>query len=402
MGHRAGFIIEVFRRPRPAAQKELAMGPVDNPFKLAVFGLNVSHGCTISAAAGGITVDWAESLALARWADRLGLEALIPVNRWKGFGGPSEFNRRSFETWTWAAGLAQATRRIQVFATVAVATVHPVMAAKQAVTVDHISGGRFGLNVVAGWNSQEVAMFGQQQLPHEERYALADEWMTLVDALWTREGPFDHAGQFFTAPGCEAEPRPLQHPRPPVMSAGVSPAGRRFAAKHADLNFILAPNLEAARATVDDVRSTARRDYSREVAVWGNAALFIGDSLAEARDYYHHVIHERGDLVAAGNLLDTFTRESGSQLPDPALREAYLRNMMAGYSGFPVVGTAVEIADFLQAMHDCGLAGATLSWPDYGAGLAQLERSLLPELESRGLRLPPDRTQQDAPSPLGG
>ena len=366
----------------------MALG--NNPFKLAVFGFNVGHGCTISSAAGGVAVEWAESLQLARTADRLGLEALIPVNRWKGFGGPSDFNGRSFETWTWAAGIAQATARIQVFATVAVPTVHPVMAAKQAVTIDHISGGRFGLNVVAGWNSDEAAMFGRQQLPHADRYALADEWMTLVEALWTRESPFDHAGRFFQAPGCEAEPRPVQRPRPPVMSAGVSPAGRRFAARHADMNFILAPTLDAAADTVRDVRRTARDEFAREVEVWGNAALFIGHTSAEARDYYHHVIHEQGDLIAAGNLLDTFTRESGSQLPDPALREAYLRNMMAGYSGFPVVGTAVEIADFLQAMHDCGMAGATLSWPDYGAGLAHLENALMPELETRGLRLAPD------------
>jgi alkanesulfonate monooxygenase SsuD/methylene tetrahydromethanopterin reductase-like flavin-dependent oxidoreductase (luciferase family) len=172
------------------------------------------------------------------------------------------------------------------------------------------------------------------------------------------------------------------------MSAGVSPAGRRFAARHADMNFILAPNLDMAKDTVADVHRIAREDFGREVEVWGNAALFIGDTEAEAREYYHHVIHEQGDLVAAGNLLDTFTRESGSQINDPALRESYLRNMMAGYSGFPVVGTASSIADFLQAMADCGMAGSTLSWPDYDAGLGHLESSLLPELESRGLRAP--------------
>jgi FMNH2-dependent dimethyl sulfone monooxygenase len=367
-------------------QESSGMSLSTNRFKLAVFGINVSHGCTISTAADGIEVDWAESLRLARRADDLGLEALIPVCRWKGFGGPSEFNHRSFETYTWAAGLAQATQHIHVFATTAVASIHPVLAAKQGATIDHISGGRFGLNVVAGWNSQEVAMFGQQQLPHEQRYALTDEWMSFIKALWTREGAFDFTGAYFNAPDCYAEPKPLQRPLPPIMSAGVSPAGSRFAAKHADMNFILAPNLDAARETVADIRRIARQDYRREVEVWGNAAVFCRPTHAEAQDYYRHVIHESGDLVAAGNLLDTFTRESASQLPDPALRESYLRNMMAGYSGFPVVGTPTEVVDFLQAMADCGMAGATLSWPDYAAGLDQLEREILPALEARGLR----------------
>lgn len=359
-----------------------------NRFQLAVFGANVSHGCTISSAAGGIEVNWAESLRIARHADALGLEALIPVCRWKGFGGPSAFNHRTFETWTWAAGLAQATSRIHVFATTAVASIHPVLAAKQAATIDHISGGRFGLNVVAGWNSDEVAMFGQRQHPHAERYAMTDEWMSLINALWTREGEFDFDGKYFQSPRCYAEPKPLQTPRPPVMSAGVSPAGRRFAARHADMNFILAPDLGMAQETVADVHRIAREDFGRQVEVWGNAALFIGDTEREAREYYDHVIHAQGDLVAAGNLLDTFTRESGSQVDDPALRERYLRNMMAGYSGFPVVGTASGIADFLQAMADCGMAGSTLSWPDYDAGLAHLGKTLLPELETRGLRAP--------------
>lgn len=357
-----------------------------NKFQLAVFGCNVSHGCTISSAPNGIEVTWAESLRLAKKADQIGIEGFIPVCRWRGFGGPSEFNHRSFETFTWAAGLAQATRDLYVFATTAVPSIHPVLAAKQAATIDHISGGRFGLNVVAGWNRDEVAMFGKTQLPHSERYEYADEWMQLIEELWSREGGFEFSGNYFQLPDCYAEPKPLQQPRPPVMSAGVSPAGRRFAAKHADMNFILAPNLDVAKETVADVKRIAREDYKREVAVWGNAAIFCRDTQTEAEDYYRYVIDEVGDRVAAGNLLDTFTAESGSQLDDPALRESYLRNMMAGYSGFPVIGTPTGIADFLAAMAACGMSGATLSWPDYDAGLEQLQRDILPILAERGLR----------------
>ena len=358
----------------------------NNKFQLAIFGCNVSHGCTISSAPRGIEVSWEESLRLAKKADVLGIEAFIPVCRWKGFGGPSEFNHRTFETFTWAAGLAQATKNITIFATVAVPSIHPVLAAKQAVTIDHISQGRFGLNVVAGWNRDEIAMFGNRQLPHAERYAYSNEWLEFIFQLWQNEGEFDYRTNYFDAPGCYAEPKPVQQPRPPIMSAGVSPAGRRFAAQYADMNFILAPDLDSARATVIDVKQTARKAFSRDVAVWGNAAIFCRPTLPEAEDYYRYVIDEVGDRVAAGNLLDTFSVESGSQLQDPELREAYLRNMMAGYSGFPVVGTPEMVAEFLQQMAACGLSGATLSWPDYDAGLEQLGREILPILERAGLR----------------
>jgi alkanesulfonate monooxygenase SsuD/methylene tetrahydromethanopterin reductase-like flavin-dependent oxidoreductase (luciferase family) len=360
----------------------------ENTLKLAVFGANVSHGCTISSARGGIEVSWAESLRLARRADRLGLEAFIPVCRWQGFGGPSDFNARAFETWTWAAGLAQATRDIKVFATTSVQSVHPVVAAKQAVTIDHISGGRFGMNVVAGWNADEVAMFGAPLLPHESRYACADEWMSFIKQLWQESSPFDFEGAYYQARNCRAEPHPVQSPHPTVMSAGVSAAGRRFAAKHADINFILAPDLSHARDTVADVKRIAREDFGRQVEVWGNAAIFCRRSTDEAREWYREVIHTHGDLVAAGNLLEVFTRESGSQIEDPELREKYLRNMMAGYSGFPVVGDPDEVADFLREMSACGLSGVTLSWPDYDDGLAQLEEELLPRLRALGLRNP--------------
>ncbi|MSR13692.1 MAG: LLM class flavin-dependent oxidoreductase [Gammaproteobacteria bacterium] len=359
-----------------------------NRLQLAVFGTNVSHGCTISTAPGGVEVEWAETVMLARLAEQIGIEALIPVCRWKGFGGPSDFNARTFETYTWAAGLAQATSRIKVFATTAVPSIHPVLAAKQGVTIDHISGGRFGLNVVAGWNAPEVEMFGTPQLSHVDRYAYADEWMSFIKQLWRDNEPFDFSGKFFNAPGCIAEPKPQQQPWPRIMSAGVSPAGRRFAAKHADMNFILAPNLEHARATVADVQRIAQDEFSRQVEVWGNAAIFCRATHSAAEAHYRDVIHTHGDLIAAGNLLDTFTRESGSQIDDPALREQYLRNMMAGYSGFPVVGTPAEVADFLEAMVECGMAGATLSWPDYAAGLTQFATEILPLLEARGLRQP--------------
>ena len=75
----------------------------------------------------------------------MGFEMLVPIARWRGFGGTTDFNGICFETYTWAAGLAAATERIMVFSTSHVPTVHPIVAAKQCVTVDHISNGRFGL-----------------------------------------------------------------------------------------------------------------------------------------------------------------------------------------------------------------------------------------------------------------
>src|SRR5438270_1605112 len=148
----------------------------ENRLKLAVFGINLRGGVTLSDVEGKIEATWDENRRLALHADRLGLDAIVPVARWRGYGGAANLGDRSFETFTWAAGLLAATRRIQVFATFHVPLAHPVLAAKMVATADHVSGGRFGLNIVAGWYAAELEMFGLTQQEHDERYQVADHW----------------------------------------------------------------------------------------------------------------------------------------------------------------------------------------------------------------------------------
>ncbi|MGV9711026.1 LLM class flavin-dependent oxidoreductase [Gordonia sp. NPDC003424] len=119
--------------------------------KLGLFGTNVSNGLTMTEAETTFRPTWEQNTAITLAADRLGFELTVPVARWRGFGGAIDFNGECLETYTWAAGLAEATENIMIFATTHVPTVHPVVAAKMAATIDHISGGRFGLNAVMGW-----------------------------------------------------------------------------------------------------------------------------------------------------------------------------------------------------------------------------------------------------------
>src|ERR1700750_1133444 len=103
----------------------------DNKLKLGLFGVNVSNGCAITTVEGRHEVTWPTSLTIARAADKHGYEAMVPVARWRGFGGESNFNGTNFETYTWAAGLGQATKDICVLTTSHVPTIHPIVAAKQ-------------------------------------------------------------------------------------------------------------------------------------------------------------------------------------------------------------------------------------------------------------------------------
>ena len=83
----------------------------ENQLKLALFGINLRGGVTLSDVEGKVEATWEENRRLAQHADRLGLDAIVPVARWRGYGGDSNLGERSFETFTWATGLLAATER---------------------------------------------------------------------------------------------------------------------------------------------------------------------------------------------------------------------------------------------------------------------------------------------------
>ena len=182
--------------------------------KLGTFSTNLSGGCAISTIDGTLKADWPSTLELARASDAMEFEALVPVGRWKGFGGVTDFNGAGFECFTWASAIAASTQKAGVFSTSHVPTIHPIMAAKQGATIDHVSGGRFGLNIVTGWHKPEIEMFGAPLIEHDARYEWAEEWLGIIKRLWTEEEPFDHEGRFYKIKQGVLQPKPLQNPTP--------------------------------------------------------------------------------------------------------------------------------------------------------------------------------------------
>jgi alkanesulfonate monooxygenase SsuD/methylene tetrahydromethanopterin reductase-like flavin-dependent oxidoreductase (luciferase family) len=337
-------------------------------------------------AAGTLRATWPDVSDVARLADEAGFEAMVPVARWKGFGGATGFNGHSFETYTWAAGLGAQTERIAVFATSHVPTVHPVVAAKQATTIDHISGGRFALNVVCGWFEPEFAMFGRPMMDHETRYEYAAEWLDIVRRLWTAEDEFDYDGRFFRVEKGFHQPKPLQRPHPPIMNAGRSGIGNRFAAKYADMVFVSfwESGHRGAGAAVADLRRLAREEFGREVQVWSTAFVLCRPTEREARQELHRVVEEEGDWEAIDNLA-RIMRVDNPEVPAHVQRARKAR-LITGYGSFPLVGTAEQIVDELRRLSGDGLDGLVLSWVDYRRELRQFITEILPLLEQAGLR----------------
>ena len=374
------------------ADRMIAEGRANNPLvhgnklKLGLFGLNVSNGCAITTAEGRLEMTWPNTLAICQTADRHGYEALVPVARWRGFGGETNFNGTCFETYTWAAGIGQATNRVAVLTTSHVPTVHPILAAKQATTVDHITNGRFALNIVCGWFAPELEMFGAPIMEHDTRYDYAAEWIDIVKMLWTRDEDFDYEGKFLRVTKGFSMPKPLQKPFPALMNAGGSDKGRHFAAKYADMAFVVLSSHEfdKAKAQIDAYRNLAREEYGREIQVWGNGYVVQRDTQKEAEDYLNHYVVEQGDEAAVENLIRIFGLQA--QTLPPGMLDQFKFHFKAGWGGFPLVGTPDRIVDTLTHFSRAGLDGILLSWVDYQDGLARWNRDVMPRLVQAGLR----------------
>ena len=356
-----------------------------NRLRLGVFGSNLGGGC-VASEAQVLPATWPAVLDVAQVADQAGFEALVPVARWRGFGGATNFSGQSFETYTWAAGLGASTRHIAPFSTSHVPTMHPIVAAKQATTIDHITNGRFALNVVCGWYEDEFTMFGRPMMDHATRYEYAAEWLEIVRRLWTAEDEFAFEGRFFRIERGFHQPKPLQKPYPPVMNAGRSATGNRFAAKYADLVFTAFWEIgyDGAGAAVRSLRSLAREEFGREIQVWATAFIVCRPTEHEARQEFRHAIEEAGDWQAAENLARAIRVEDANVSPE--VKRARMGRLIGGYGSYPLVGRPEQITDALVQLSKDGVDGLVLVWVDYQQELRQFIAEILPLLEQAGLR----------------
>jgi alkanesulfonate monooxygenase SsuD/methylene tetrahydromethanopterin reductase-like flavin-dependent oxidoreductase (luciferase family)/dihydrofolate reductase len=357
--------------------------------KLGTFQTNLESGCVMSDLEGRLRISWPATIALARLADEMEFEALVPVARWQGFAGATNPQGPGFEAYTWAAGISTLVEKPGIIATSHVSLNHPIMAAKQGAVIDHISGGRFTLNIVTGWNKPEIDMFGAPMLPHAERYDCSEEWVQIVKRLWTEE-PFDFAGKYYKIEKGYLEPKPIQAPYPAIMNAASSERGRHFAAKYCDLVYTVVrgggANIDDYRAHVAAYHRLAREEYGRKIRVWSLVNIVQGETEKEARDFFDYYVRQKGDWDAAKNVVDTFALDINARNLPPDRMRAMQEAMIASWGGFNLVGTKEQIVDGLERMSGAGLDGVLLCWPRFESGMREFRDVTYPLLKQAGLR----------------
>ena len=358
-----------------------------NTLKLGLFAANCSSARAVTTVPERWPMTWRDNLDLALAADAAGIEFLLPIGRWKGYGGETDFQGTTFETVTWACGLLAATRRITIFGTVHAPLFHPLIAAKEFVTADHIGEGRFGLNLVVGWNEGEFEMFGVEQRAHDRRYDYAQEWLNIVKAAWTREEEFDYEGEFIKLKAVRAKPKPFAETRPVIMNAGASVAGREFALGNCDAYFTgtTLDTLDSAAKAVDDVRNAACA-RGREIDIYTTGDIVCRPTRREAEDYFRYCLEEHADW----SVVDAIMEMRGQRLSvESALLDEARRVTAHRLSGFSMVGTPDEVADLLARVSGAGFNGIAFSFVNFAKEFSYFCQEILPRLEAMGLRKSP-------------
>ncbi|MFG2006174.1 LLM class flavin-dependent oxidoreductase [Spirillospora sp. NPDC048911] len=357
-------------------------------FQLGLFSPNTESGLAITTVPERWRATWDNNLRLGRLADEVGIDFLLPVARWTDWGPHTDFHHSVLDPLTWATGLLAHTRRLRIFTTVHTAFHHPVVAAKQLATADHVSGGRVGLNIVAGWHAPEYQMLGLS-LPddHDSRYALAQEWWDIVKRIWSSAEPFDHDGRFFQLKRVIGNPKPYNGHSIPIINAGSSPQGRSFAARNADRAFTVVGGPQDGAAVVTAIREEAATQ-GRTVGVYTLGHVVCRPTRRQAEEFLAYYSDEHADWPA----VDEVMRLQGlhAQSFTPQMLQTYRGRFAAGHGSCPLVGDPDDVADQIAAFAAAGFDGIALSFLNYTDDLGYFAAEVMPRLQTRRIHTGPD------------
>ena len=339
----------------------------------------------------------------------------------------------SFEPFTLLSALAMVTEHIGLVATASTTFDLPYHIARRFASLDHISGGRAGWNIVTTSNPDAALNFGlDDQMEHGERYARAREFYDVVTGLWdsfaddafvrdvatgiyfdpSRMHALNHKGKYLSVRGPLNIARPVQG-WPVIVQAGASDAGRQLAAETAEVVFAAGSSLVNAQRFYADVKGRMEkigRDPDH-LKILPGALVVVGDSVEEAREkrarldslvHYANAIaslsialgHDASGFDPDGplpDIPDTNASKSGRErVVDLARREnltvRQLAQRLGGYGGHAFVGTPVTIADQMEEwLVSRGSDGFNVMFPYLPEGLDDFVDRVVPELQRRGI-----------------
>ena len=327
---------------------------------------------------------------LTQRAEELGFDLVFGLAQWMGKGGTGgsiHFREQSLDPFITATSLAVITQRIILISTIHIlyGSWHPLYLAKFGATIDHISHGRWGLNVVTGFVPSEARMFGNEQIAHDTRYVMASEFTEMMKALWASNENLSVEGQYWRLIDAFVTPKP-RFGRPLLVNATGSPAGIAYAAKHSDLVFITSPGggqVDAALAALpkhnDEIKSKAA-ELEREVKTIINPMIICRPTEQEARAYYDSIVAAADVEAIEGFIGRRLSGDAKGWKTDLGAYRAVGGNMQ-------IVGSPTQIVERFLQLKKAGCDGVQLTFFDFAADLEFFGSEVLPLMKQAGLRV---------------
>ena len=352
--------------------------------QLGVFIPIGNNGWLISTTSPQYKPSFELNRTVVRTAEAYGFDFALSMIKLHGFGGKSEFWDYNLESFTLMAGLAAVTERIKLFATCAVLTMPPPLTARMAVTIDSISKGRFGINIVSGWQRREYAQMGiwPGSEHYRRRYEYCTEYVTIMRQLW-ETGRSDFKGDFFQMDDCRCLPLPTA--KVSIICAAQSDAGTRYAAQHADYNFCSSFGVNMPQAVGQSVSRlvAATKETGRTCNALVSIMVIADETDAAAMAKWEH--YKDGIDLEAIAWREAQAEDDPTRDPfaGPNKRKTFGTQRLPSVGGV-LVGSYASIAGMLDELGSIpGVDGVMLSFDDFVTGIDNFGRYVLPLMTCR-------------------
>ena len=310
-------------------------------------------------------------------AEEAGLDFIMSMSKFRGYGGDTEHWNSSLDPIVLMAALAEVTSRVKVWTTIHTIVQNPAVAAKMLATLQQVSNGRAGLNIVTGSYKGEFSQMGMwpEGVDHDARYDLAYEWIRAIKALWT-EDSVTMNGKYFQLDECESWPKP--DTRPFLVCAGSSKKGMRFTSEELDAIFLSGSDSEElARASAQAKEDAA--ELGRAVRTYSMLTVVLGDTDAEAKATAEH-FREGLDEDALKGMM----RAYGFLDAEIGKENAFVKKSRSGFMTAAVLGTPASVIEQLTELFETAQTdGLMLIFPDYLKGIPIFGNEVLPVLRER-------------------
>lgn len=358
--------------------------------KLGVFLPNGQNGYIISENAPQYEPSFEHCLAIAKEVEAVGLDFVLSMIKYRGFGGKTGYWDGCLDSVALATGIAANTNEIDVFATVPILGIPPVIAARQLATFDEIAKGRGGVNLVTGWNRPEYDPMGlwPGDEYYERRYDYASEYVQIMRGLW-RDGRTTFKGEFFNID--DATCYPCSGRELPIVTAGQSTKGQKYTAHYGDYNFVFGDRELLPKITKPMLEEAEM--IGRTVGTYALFTIIAAETDEEAYAKTQHIIDGQ-DVEALKNVV-------GSASMDPqtgGTSEHFVKGLTAPaeegnltFMSFPVIhGSYESVAEQIATMQrDTDVAGVLMTFVDYVPDIKVFGERVLPLIKAKYAALQP-------------